>query len=295
MKFSLKSGLLALLVMVFGLTSCNTNSDPGDYQTEQYMQNCYALVTDMTTNEVIYCSGVTFYIYLNWTQASANVSFAGLKIGSNTVPVVKVENLKWSLNETDKWSNINAAAPTTTGSNKVTDLKMRWFDRLDFGPAINQTTLYAPAFEFSLMLDGRYKVIGAIQPFIMTGKTVSTTEGASPYETRKSVYTVTLDMAKKEASIGVANANFSADMPSLNMVFPGCPFTIAPDGVITIDCQSLIPTINNVPQAEFPISDLRAEINPGTGMQLDFKCNVRKTTLYDVSATLDYTSYKDMK
>lgn len=281
-----------LVCLLGGLSSCDTGNDQSDYITEQYMQNCYAQVTDKMTGDKTYCSGVSFYIQLNYTQIKATISFAGLKIGTNAIQTTTLENLPWSRDEQTTWATISVPAPATSGTNRVSAFNMKWLDRLDFGQSLNQVNLYAPAFVFSFTLDDRYEVVGSIQPQIMVGETVSTPEGGQGFSSTTPVYTVIYDFSKMTASIGITGAMFAANMPAQNMVFPDLPFTMDSRGYITIESADFIPTINNTPQPEFPISDLTAHINPAIGMTLDFKCNVRKAAMFSVSADVDFTSYK---
>lgn len=290
--------LMCLLGMI--ATACNTGSDNnGDIVASYPMSSCYASVTEIATGKTTYCNQMSFLFLINWTTGQGAFSFSGLVLDGKTQSVLAFENVPFTTSETTHVNSIITAG--ATGGNhslgiasSLTDVNIKWYDRLDYAQIVlGENNRYEPMFVFSFILDGKYRIVGSRQPFLLNGTTTSTAQADnSSYSTDKTNYSVALDFTKETATIKLTGAQFVANMPAQNMEFGSLPFTIAEDGVITIEAADVIPTIANTPQEDFPISNLKAIVTPASGMILDFTCNVRKVAKYDVRAVADYTSYK---
>lgn len=302
MRLLTKIKLLAL-GCVFAVAAASCDSDPknNDTITQQYMRSCYAVVTDLQSGQVSYSKSMTFFMILNWSTGKASFSFSGLSLNGTAQSVLGFEDIDWTLDPKTgicaiSKSGINGGNPNMGITTSLTDLDLRWFDRLDFGQKIEKPDMYDPMFTFSFTIDSRYQVVGSRQPFYMTGTTTSTAaaDGAQS-STKQSIYTTTLDFDKKTATIEIAQAKFVDGMPSMTMEFRDIPFTLDEYANVTLEVsKEFIPYIANTPQESFPISDLKAFIKIGRGMTLDFNCNVRNKAMYSVHADLDYTSYTEL-
>lgn len=292
---------IALAIVAFvalAFTSCNSDSNE-DIRTNQQIQNCYAAVTDLNTNTTGYISGLTFGLGLNWTTAEAEIIIAGLKTDV-TLPHVTLDPVSWGTDGDKGWCKATAS---TLGGNAagyrtftITDFKFRWIDRLGLGPALGAPYTYWPGCEFSFVIDGRWRVVGAYAPYILFGKTVSTAPDGSDYTSESTYYSVQPDFSKMTAKIAIAKAQFLAQMPVMNIQFTDIPMTVDVNGKITLAAENLIPqSEDKTPQPDYPISDLSASVDPGNGMTLTFKCNVKKARMFTVEADVNYTDFSGLK
>lgn len=290
---------LALVALVtLAITSCNDDKEQ-DVFTQQKIQNCYAAVTDLNTNTTNYISQMTLSLGLNWTTLEADIIISGLKTDA-TLPHITLDVVKWNADGNKGWCKASA---TTVGGNAagyrtftITDFELRWIDRLGLGAALGYPLAYFPGCEFSFVIDGRWRVVGGYAPYLLFGKTESTGPGGMGYTTEATYYSVQPDFSKMTATIAIAKAQFLDRMPPMNIQFTDVPMTVDSDGDITLSAQALIPQLDDkTPQENYPISDLYAEIDPGEGMTLTFKCNVKKAMLFTVNADVNYTDYSGIK
>ncbi len=286
--------LAATLVMFAGLTSCDDNNDDPDKTIiESTISPCYAVVTDLqTANGQTVSHPVTLKCWTNWTDAKLNFTISGIQIGASNLPVLAFEGLPIS-QDSDKWLYCEADRLQTTGNSitsySLTDFELRYLDRFDLMDALKA---YYPACSFEFIVDGRYKVVGANQPFVMGGKTSSAPTNGATFTTEVPMYSVTLDIAKRTAKIAINKAQFSAQMPLLNIEFPDIPFTFGEDGKnIIMHCESLTPTFAGTPNSDTPISNLNGILETDEGLELIFTCNFKGTT-YNVKADLKFSEYK---
>ncbi len=295
-KFKSIALLFGLLISSLAFTSCESNNEPNDTITEQSFLRCYAVVNDTHINDL---AGMTINksavikLTLNWSKSTAKVEMTGITIGGMPYPMITITDLPWKI-DNDGWSEIsvsNTTADTATGMPiTIKNFELEWLDRLDFAEVVGS---YDPALEFSFVVDNRYTVSGSRAPVVVTGTTISAASPEDSFTNLNSVYFASFDFDQKLANINILNAQFAKGMPALNIDFTKMPMSIDTEGVITIECASLIPEMNNTPQPSFPITDLKAKIVPGDGMDLEFACDFRGTK-YNVKADLDFTSYTNV-
>lgn len=297
MKTIIKSALLLIAAVIgVAVTSCNSNSEPVDTKTNQKFYKCYAVITDLQSGDIEICTTITISLDLNWTTGVAETDITGLSIGGKSYPQVSMTDITWG-GDVDGWALAQSKTPTMVTSESgitpsVTDFSLRWVDRLDFVPVAG---VYDPGCNYSFIIDNRYHVIGSRQPFVFAGSTKTKDADGNEYETLKPVYAIGLDFEKNTADIVIKNARFNEGMPHLTMRFNDVPFSIKDGGTrFELEKESLIPSIGDAPQSNYPISDLRGSIIPGSGMTLNFTCDFRKSALYDVSVNVDYTNYGEV-
>lgn len=299
MKLFTKLGLLTMFAVILaGLTSCDDNKSNGDTETEQYFRNCYTAATSATSGATNITARVVVYLRLNWTQQTASMQFSSITIGSNALPNLSIENLKWTQDK-DGWGTIKVPVVQAKGANgslyTLNDFEFRWQDRLDLGNALESPELYCPVMEFSMDCNG-YEISGSRLPVIAMGTTVSSAPGVEPFSSNRTYYWLDINFDTRKASLSLGKAQFANGMPAMDMTFPDLPFTIDEDAHITIQAAALIPTINDVPQPEFPISNLNIEYDGIDGMDVEFDCNVRKARMYHVQAdNLNYLGFRNWK
>lgn len=298
MKKLFRFPIIAIMaVMAMVVSSCNTDGGDDDVIYEQGLLGCYAMVTDMQTNttqpqQIV--SPITIKLQINWTKQKGSAWINGLKIGGMTYPTIYLSDFKWDI-ASNSWCYVKEAPAVVDSPTGITptikEFQLKWIDRLDLSQTLGT---YDPGCAFSFIVDGRYRVEGSRQPIILGSKTTSTSPTGESFISQRTLYSVQLDFEKRTANIGIVQANFASAMPEMNMMFKNIPFTVEDYGrVIRLEKADLIPEIENTPQPEFPISSLKAELKPGTGMELNFNCNLRNKALYKVEAIVDYTSYKE--
>lgn len=290
----------AVAIAALALTACNDNDNKEDIRTVQTFTDCYAAVTDLNTNTTSYVSDMRVGLELNWTQATADFSITGLRTSAN-LPVISFGGVQWGMAGSDtQWMKASSTALTantnTYDTYTLKDFDFHWIDRSNLGAALGQPYGYFPQCSFSFELDGQYRVVGARNPFIAFGSTVSTAPDGATFESKKTYYLVTVDVAHMTASIGIANAQFAAAMPALDMIFPDVPVTIDANGLITMSAtQPFIPTLSDkVPQPNYPITSLQGTIDPINGINLEFTCNVMQRMEYTVTSTLGFTDFSNL-
>ena len=285
---------IATACTLLGFSSCDTD-DNNEVTTTQKLTSCYAMVTDTQTDNVSYCTDMTLQLDLDWTNATAVVAISGLKTPA-VVPTVTISQLPWRVNS-DAWSSITVASATASASNgfnqyAISNLDLRWLDRLGLATALAVPGYYQPGTVFSFTIDGRYKVVGSRTPFLLFGETKSVDPEGNAFENINTYYTVIPDFTNMTATIGITKAQFVQGMPATNMQFTAVPMTVASDGTITLAADNLIPqTADKTPQPDFPISELKGTLNPAKGLELSFKCNVRLRAMYTVTASVNYLDF----
>ncbi len=300
MKTITRLALVMAVLMGMALTSCNSDSNE-DIRTTQQITGCYAAVTDIATGATTYTNGIIFNLDLNWTTAKANITIAGLKAGS-ALPHIQLDEMDWSIDK-DNQPWYQAGSAIVNGSSNVNtsysfnNFKIKWIDRINLGPALGTPYNYYPGCVFSFELDGKYRVVGSRSPFMLFGETTATGPDGKGYTRDNTWYEIGPDFEHNSATIVIHNAQFAQPMPSMNMQFTNIPMTIDENGAITLSATELIPQLTdntNTPQPDFPISYLTARIDPAEGMELDFKCNVRKAMMYTVTADVNYTDFNGL-
>ncbi len=293
--FKLKSifALMALLVCSAAFTACNDDDEPNeDTITEQTFLRCYAVVTDLQNGNQSVCTPITIKTELNWTNPKATVSISGLSLNGSAYPNLTLSDMKWTI-ASDKWSEIILANPQAALSTQtqvsITNLKMRWLDRLDFAEYVGA---YDPALEFSFVIDNRFKVCGSRAPMFMSGITSTTNANGESFISSKTGYTFSFDVSTQVANLNITKAAFAEKMPALDINFIEVPMAFEPDGSVAVRNQSLIPEIAGTPQPSYAISDLNIYITPGKGGTISFKCNFRGLATYEVNAKVDFDSYQ---
>lgn len=291
MKFS-KVCIAALCAAgAVAFSSCD-NNDNTDTILQYNFAQCYAVVTDANSIEPEAMPGVSVVLQANWSKGTAESIVTGLNIGGSIYPAIALTEQKFKLENNGTWGVITGGkGQLNTGQTAfIEDYSLEWTDRAELVPTVSRE--YDPALYFKFNLDGRYTVAGARQPFIMGGSTTSTPVNGQGYTSDKSLYVISLDFSTKLAKIKVSNANFAQGMPSINMEFPGIPFKVNADASVVLDCKSLTPTIADVPQPNYPIVDLHAEIIPGRATStLEFACNFRGQMRFDVKASIKSDGY----
>jgi len=308
MNISTRILLPALAVASAALSACNS-SDPGETITTQQLTPCYAVVTDLNTKTVSYCNEVTFKLDLNWTNATSQVTVSGLSAGGTSLPAFNLPELPWRVNAESQWGEIKESIFSVTANYSdytITDFSLAWVDRLSMNSALGLEgvdMIYWPGTVYKMVIDGRYRIVGARAPFMFFGKTTSTGPDGKGWDNQKSYYQVALDFTHMTADIQINDARFVEQMPAQNMRFLTIPMTIDPEtGIISIAMDSDAELIPNTvgtdgkytPQPDFPIKALSAVIDPAKGMTIGFQCNVRKAAVYNVTADTNYLDYTKM-
>ena len=292
--YKLKSifALMAMLLCSVAFTACNDNDEPSQsIVTEQTFLRCYAVVTNFQNANQSVCTPITIKLELDWTNAIGTAVISGLSINGSAYPNLTLSDMKWTI-ASDKWSEIILANPqaglSTQTQVSITDLKMRWLDRLDFSDYVGA---YDPALEFSFTIDGRYKVSGARAPMYLSGTTATTNPSGESFFTSQTGYVFSFDASTQLATLNITKAAFADRMPALDIDFTKMPVTFEQDGSLVVNNYSLIPEIAGTPQPSYAISDVNIRLTPGKGGTISFKCDFRGMVTYQVDAKVDFDSY----
>ena len=292
--FKLKSifAMMAMMLCSMAFTACNDDDEPSqDIVTEQTFLRCYAVVTDLQNNTQSVCTPVTIKLELNWSTAVSTAVLSGLSINGSAYPNITFSDMKWTI-ATDKWSEIILANPqaglSTQTPVSISNLKMRWLDRLDFADYVGA---YDPALEFTFTIDNRFKVCGSRAPMFLSGTTNTTNPMGESFFSTKTGYTFSFDAATQEANLNITNAAFAEKMPGLNIDFIKMPMSFEADGTLVVRGYSLIPEIAGTPQPSYAISDININLAPGKGGTISFKCDFRGQVTYQVEAKVDFATY----
>ena len=139
---------------------------------------------------------------------------------------------------------------------------------------------YFPAVCIEYTVNSTYKATGSILSQIFVGTTVTTDINGHSFSNETPAYVLELDPQTMKAALTINNAKFIQSMPAQTMTFAGIPYTVSDNGIVTLEStETIIPTINKVEFKAFPISDLKAEYNLTTGMNLNFVCSIDKSQM----------------
>lgn len=274
MKMNKYVALAAGVMLASGFVSCS-DKDPDDVIYQYPFNECYAVISNVDgsgTPEII--DGVLVTAYADVTTQTGQMLIGGLKTNGQSMSIMTFEEVPWT--QKNSWNSMNKATKVTLATGvvaPVTNMMFEWNDRnalLDF------TKEYSPAMQFSFEYNNSLYITGGSLPLYLGGTTTSTPQGGTGYTSNTSLYQIDINVEAKTAVLKIYGAAFAQGMPALNMAFSGINFTCNRDGSIILACDALTPTIGDVPQPNYPISNLSGIFTPGRGASvLEFTCTFR--------------------
>lgn len=286
MKLSSLKTFLVATATAIGFGACTNGSS--ELKIDQNLAQCLTYSKDINT-QAQGLNRISFSTQFNYSNNTVDLAITGLEIpvaGSSTglqFPKMEFQGLPWKYNNMGwKVIDLENVKPSIVGMNDAPVFTEFNFKLID----VFNGDLYTPGimydFEVEIGTDDN-KTEANVVGCCMTGKTVSTSPDGLAYtpeeddavkDKNKPAYWLDFDFEASKVDIHIYNAKFLGAMPSLNMVFPDVPFTVE-NGIIALNCASLIPEYNGIPNKGFPISQLTGTVNFTEGMTLDFHCNFR--------------------
>jgi len=258
----------SLFLCCMALTSCG-NDDKVETITVQTLNNAFAHVTDIVDGTAAYYGNIRYEVRINYTNPSAQIAIAGLKLTDGTAfPQFVISGLKVAI-DSKGWIEISGEniTPQISGVSYIPtigSIKMRIYQRY-------VGTDYTPAFCLSMTLDKKYTIVSSYVNQYCYGTTVCTAEKLPKFETIGTNYKLSFNIETRCVTITLKKAQFIAQMPAMDMVFKNIPFTLqGTKAVFSID--KLIPEQGDTPAAGFPITDLEGALDFGGNFEFGFKC-----------------------
>lgn len=300
MNFKTLAISAAIAVAAFTI-SCShiPDGNGGSIVMGQSVSDCVTRVEDNNGTYATSFTNLGFGLKYDYTNAVLEMSVTGISLPDGSTngiayPTMKFKNLPFKYN-TAGWKvvEVKNVQPTISGYNTApmfTSVKFYLHD------LTNNDNTYTCDVYYEFEIDGRYTLTGIYKKAV----TKSVAPDGNAYITgtgglsdRAAYYLVDYDFTNKTADFYIYRAQFHANMPALNLIVPGVPFTTASDGtIINFEAASIVPLMQMpgapaTPNPAFPILDFKAEVSASVGLELSFKCNFRGD-VYTVSASTNY-------
>ena len=273
----------ALIASVMLLASCS--SSDADTITEQSFPSCFAYACDITNNVDATYTQVGYTLRLNYTKLTADVTINNLRTTDGaTYPTILVQNIPWTIDPDGyiKLSGSNLQAKTNSGSPLVfSSFNLRLMERV-----VNNT--YSPGFVIYYTINMQHTVVSSNSQQIIFGKTTSTDENGSSYESDKTIYQFGFNVDTRRLKLSMVNANFMAGMPAMNIDLENIPFRF--DGQSArFEVDAITPKIGGTPYESFPITNLSGRFDFGSKFTMSFICDPAKAPgKYSVTADCSF-------
>lgn len=259
--------LLALIV-----ASCDPSSS-GETIQEQSFPSCFIYVTDLQDGTQTSYTKVAYRLKINYTNQTAEVIVSNLQLPDGTTfPAMTLKGLKLTF-DNEGWIMAKGASVTPEMTGVANRPLFNSFDMRLLGRIVDGS--YMPAMVMQYQINSRYAVASSFSGNLLFGKTKSTPAGveeAKTFETENSTYELLFDIEKKTLKLTINNAKFMDRMPDgMNIVLKDIPFTFS-GTTAQWSVEAITPELANVPQPDFPITDLVGSYDFGTGMKLGFAC-----------------------
>jgi len=226
----------------------------------------------MTGNSLL-SSGASYRVLNNLDDGTLTLEIGNLKLPNNTYISMKVENQRYSYNESGAMvMRIPSYTSNVAGmSHTITNLDFEYYSRY-----LNQQAF--PMLVMSYEIDGQYNVRVIYSPAYYWGNTVVTDQDGKSYtnSSQSSFYGIQFFHDTKVATFGAFSAKFAENMPAMNMTFKDIPFTLDQYSY-NASIDELIPNIGETPYPNYKISDFRMTGTWGGQQTLSFTCTITDT------------------
>lgn len=272
-----------LIASVMLLSSCSTSD--ADTITEQSFPSCFAYVCDITSNVDATYTQVGYTLRLNYTKLTAEVSINNLRTTDGaTYPTITIQDIPWTIDPDGyiKVSGTNLPARTSTGNTLVfSSFNLRLMERL-------VDNSYSPGFVFYYTINMQHSVVSSNSQQIILGKTTSTDENGSSFQSDKTIYQFDFNVDTRRLKLTMLNANFMTGMPAMNIDLENIPFRF--DGQSArFEVEAITPKIGGTPYESFPITNLSGQFDFGSKFSMKFTCDPAKAPgKYNVTADCNF-------
>lgn len=294
---SIKSILSVAFGAVIAMTSCNSVDDSPYVTRWPYADSaCFLRITDNSTGETTSGTGVGYVLDFNYTDATADITINGLKLGGISYPSMILKGLTFSYDQSG-WKHVSAShvRPEISGFADVPN-----FDRFTLSileravNEINPSTgmaenVYSPVIWISYEVDGKYSV--DTYPRVMkyfgttTTRTLEDMTGSAPSTTSSADtwYQIEIDPATLTAEVDIHKPAFAENMPSnLVLQFPGLPCSIQGNQIIMSKTE-LTPQVGGADFTRAEVTNVNGQLGITSNFNFVFNCNFGGT-LYSVVA-----------
>lgn len=259
-------------LLALAVASC-IPSGSGETVEEKTFPSCFVNVTDIADGTNTVYTQVAYQLTLNYTNNTADLLVSNLRLPDETTyPTMTLKNMPISYDK-EGWIIVKgtAVSPEMTGvGNKplLDNIEIKLLNRYsDLG--------YVLALLIQYTINGRYSVASSFAGQLLFGKTKSVLVGSDPaqtFETDESNYELLFDFTKKTLKMTINNAKFLDKMPNgMNIVLKDIPFTMS-GATAHWNVDAIKPYLADVPQENFPITDMVGNFNFGSGMTMRFTC-----------------------
>lgn len=289
--------LLSIAVMALALTSCLDHDDNANEVSKVFTYDqCFAVVQDMITGEktVVQKPKVTIKLVANNTKFTGQVTLTNFQLPEMPNYTYELPETKVNDRSEDNIMRIEGAqmVPTNLSGTMVAfnNVKM---GILQLGYVLNNQVISMNYYSLHFEYNNRYRVdvFPLEQPLYANTEVALDADPSQVFKTSDTKYTLKFDPATLKCAIEVKGAKFVAEMPAMDMKFPGISFT-SNNGSLYLASQELIPTIKDVAYPQFPIADLAGKFTPLQNSTLTFSCSPAGMGLYNVTAAMQYASVK---
>ena len=261
--------IIAAIICIFALASCSSTGDSHTV-TEQAFTGAFAHVDELTTGASATYTGVGYKLTLDYTNFTASLDISGLKTTDGvSYPRLTLKDMPWTISQNNTFE-IKAASvtPVSTGLASVpaiSSFEMKLVNRYLDG------MYYMPGYSISFTLNGSFKIFSANPDQVLFGKTTSTSQSGSAFETETPRYDLNFNVETNRLKITIVGAQFIKNMPAMNITLENIPFTYHGTNA-RWSAESVIPKIDGAPFEAFAISNLEGELDFSGDFELKFDC-----------------------
>ncbi len=288
---TIKFLLMSLVATVF-LVSCTDDSE-GPSST-QYYGDCFHHVYNVMSSTYKIYDAPKYELEFDYSDFTVDVTIENVKFADGMPEIsMTLADLKWNINKGFKIISASNVVPVVAGKEMpeytINDIKIEILDRYI-------ATYYEPVINICFVINNVFKVTAVQKHILYMGETKVTSENSNtPFSSNAQIYQLTIDK-ELTARLKIAGAKFAQAMPALDMVFKGINVEINSGVGYTLNSESLIPEIDDVPYPNYEIANLMGDGVFSNGLNLSFDCNIKRisdsnevvVTPYAVNATLNY-------
>lgn len=274
--------ILSLLAFfaICTLTSCIGNGDSSSKSTST-LSNLFNAVIDMNTGDVTLYNSVSYNIEWDYGKSVANITAQGIQLpNASTLPKIQINDI-----------------PLKTTSNGWLNVIATDYSPADYAGLLlfnNFALRVAPlgsTFSLSYLINNQYQVYSLPQFFALQGNTQITNLNTNIYFNYNGdylpTYYISYDTATKNGFLVIQNAKFAENASTMNLKLPLLPFTVNPNGTVTMSASEAQPTqlsssldtytaINaaGTPLTNAKASDIFVNFDPNSGTIIRFNYTI---------------------
>lgn len=294
------------ITAIAALSSCsstevnNENLKPIYYVPAEASSN-FVAVQKVGTDTWKYYPGIDYTLVFDENDNSCTVQLVGLQFDEDKKDTMVFGYMPRATFRDPMVKGVDVATPFQLSSGTtISDLKVtclldaeRTFGYAEVDGTLTPTKVGAQN-SISFTIDNLYHVRVIQKKNYFYGTTISTCSSGDfdAFSTKKAKYCVSLDYRTQIALMTIENAQFVTGMPSgITMEFPSISFAMSDNG-FTLNCDQLIPQVNNRPFQAYEVTGLRGNVITAKTFDLSFTCPhvpipMTSTDTYKFNVTVD--------